>query len=705
MKNQTHLYLLADARKALQSSHLLQALQSLQGLANNLKAWNESEEITGLKESYGMMLNYLVKGADDPARLRMYTGFVRRSFELCDSLERVGVLSDTDSFYTISRQTLLNLSGNDTDLQRWLTPDIAHRNLFDALWTAPLLSSAEEIAVTDFLANPSVDVYRKSLALSALTLSAMRFFDIAKYRILLDYALDSAVQLRVRAMVGLVFVHQSHPESLKRYPDTEARLRLMGDVPGFVSELEMLQAQLFLTLETKRIERNLQDEIIPRMMKRMENLRLDRSLGLDELKEKLSEVDLNPEWEVDGTPSKLAAYMKEFAELQQRGADMYMSSFKMLKQRFSFFSVAVNWFWPFTLQHPELPASLHNNSTLKLMLSGAGLCDSDKYSFCLVAAQMPQQSESGSLQQQMAEALKGMQGIEGFTLPDTQAELTFKDELRSYVQGFYRFCTLYTHREAFVNPFTQNLFLPDYAPFVSLLGDAGFLMRMAELAFTDKSYTLASTLLQRIPADEMNAGLYQKLGYCKEHAGLLEEALLAYTQANDIKPHSAWTLGRLAACLRKVGRYEQALNHYSELAEMQPEKSTVALRQAECLIRLERYDEAFKALFKVIYLNSDSLQAERAIAWCSLLTGKYEQADRYYCKVLEVEPTLTDWLNAGHVAWLQHNMPQAVERYRKALPPENPADFLTEDAALLLNAGLTTADLAMMTDAVLADRY
>ena len=68
----------------------------------------------------------------------------------------------------------------------------------------------------------------------------------------------------------------------------------------------------------------------------MKDLRLDRSLGVDELKDKLTEADLNPEWEADGTPSKLAAYMKEFMDLQQRGADMYMSTFKLLKQRFPF---------------------------------------------------------------------------------------------------------------------------------------------------------------------------------------------------------------------------------------------------------------------------------------------------------------------------------------------------------------------------------
>lgn len=70
----------------------------------------------------------------------------------------------------------------------------------------------------------------------------------------------------------------------------------MCDLPRFSKEIEHLQMQLFLSLETKRIERNLQEEIIPQMMKRIEKLNIDTNTGLDELNEKLSEEDFNPEW-------------------------------------------------------------------------------------------------------------------------------------------------------------------------------------------------------------------------------------------------------------------------------------------------------------------------------------------------------------------------------------------------------------------------
>ena len=65
--------------------------------------------------------------------------------------------------------------------------------------------------------------------------------------------------------------------------------------------------------------------------------------------------------------------------------------------------------------------------------------------------------------------------------------------------------------------------------------------------------------------------------------------------------------------------------------------------------------------------------------------------------------TPTDWLNAGHTAWLGGRVAEAVSRYRKALPEESPEDFLKEDAALLQEAGKTVDDLALMTDAVMLD--
>lgn len=705
MTNETHTYLLADTRKALKAHQLLLALQSLQGLAALLKASDEADEAETLLASYSMLLNYMEQGADDPQRAKMYRQFTRRAYELSDILERKGELSDSSSFYTASWKVLEKTLDTASAILRLTRPGADLRNLFDAIWLSGPLSTAEETALSSFLLSDSEGSDGRLLAASALTLSGMRFFDIAKFRILLDASLSSDAALRVRALTGVVFVHMAHPDRLQLYPEEKARLQLMADVKGFRNELEMLQAQLFLSLETKRIERNLREEILPQMMKRLENLRIDRSLGIDEMSEKLSEADLNPEWEADGTPSKLAGYMQEFVELQQRGADMYMSTFKMLKQHFPFFRNVANWFWPFSFNHPEISDMARQSEALKILLHGAGLCDSDKFSFSLLVTSSPNLTKSGvteKLRESLPEEMR--QQIEGNAAPP---QPSFKELLRSYIHGFYRFCNLFAHRKDFPNPFACNLYIVDYPPFDELLDDSDFLMRMADFAFKDKTYSLARDLYERVERKSLTAGMSQRLGYCYEQEGMTDKAIDAYELANSLKPASEWTLRRMAACQRTLGNYSEALHAYNELATLHTEDAALSLHQAECLIHLSRYDEAFKFLFKADYLDPDSGQAMRALAWCSLLTQKYEQAERYYEKVLAKSPSYSDWLNAGHAAWLQGRIKDAVARYRKSLAAAREAgnndmaeNFLLADSDMLHQAGITDEDMALMTDAV-----
>lgn len=699
MPDNTYTYLLADARQALVAHRLLSALQSLHGVAIMLKAGDKADELDTLLSSYRILLNYMERGMDDPERAKMYVEFTRQAWEIGDALERCGLLSDSSSFYTTSRQTLLKLKGGNADLPALLAGGCDHRNLFDAVWTSGQWTAREETAVSDFLSSDTGDGTGRLLVVSAMTLGAMSFFDVAKYRVLLDAVLSTDDALRIRALAGLVFVHIAHSDRLQLYPDVEARLKLMADVKGFRTELELLQMQLFLSLETKRIERNLREEIIPQVMKRLKDLRIDRSLGLDEMKEKLDKADLNPEWEADGKPSKLIAHMNEFVELQKRGADMYISTFKMLKARFPFFSVAANWFCPFSLNHPEIPDNARHSDTLQVLLQGAGLCDADKYSFAFMVATLPQfpTGMGGTKASDLLKQLRAGGGQEA----KQEDKPSVRELLRSYIQGFYRFSHLYAHRDSFVNPFKLNPFLADYPPFDSLLDDGDFVARMADFAFTDKTYALAQKLFERIPRKDLTASQCQKLGYCYEETKNTRKAIDSYTLANALKPSSEWTLRRLASCERAEENYEEALKAYDELAAILPEDAAIALRQAECCIHLERYEEAFKHLFKADYLAPDGGQAVRALAWCSLLTGKYDQAEHHYMKVLSSSPTPSDWLNAGHTAWLQGRVGEAVSRYRKALPKEEPEKFLQADAALLRRAGLSNEDLALMTDAVL----
>lgn len=697
MENQTYKYLYKDVIKALKDNHLLLALQSIQGMATTVKSWIAKDEIDNIIDSYHILLSYFANGTNDPERNKLYKKFYCRTYELAEILLREGDLNDEASYYSTTLKTLRSMKGGQFMLSEILVPATPLRDMFDAIWTSGAWTIDDLSAIYNYMTDGDVGDDAKCLVLSATTLAATRYYDIAKVKLLLDQVLSDNIKLRVRAITGLIFVTARYPERLMLYPQAEAQLSLTIDSQNFEADFSTLQLQLFVSLETKRFERKLEDKIIPQMMKHIDTLRIDSSLGMGN-HDKLTDKDLNPEWREQLFTPEMEKFVQEYTNLQLSGADVYMSSFKMLKNRFPFFNVPANWFYPFTYNHPDIPQQHKDNKLLKALLSNVALCDSDKYSMCLMFSQSgisTKLMENGKLESIIPDQMPTN------AIPKGDKEL-FAEEMRSYIQCFYRFSNLFAHREAFVNPFQENLFLFDYKDFASLLKNRANILSMANKLFKTKVYDIAQKLFAIIAQDEQESSIYQKLGYCYEIFENFDDAYNCYDKANILQPHVAWTLQRLAACACRLERYDKALLCYNELAETNAEDSAIALRQAECLIHLKRYNEAFQFLFKANYLSPESRNSERALAWCSLLTKKYEQAEKYYLRILASHPTPTDYLNAGHAAWLLGNFSEAISRYKKSLPKDNPSNFLGTDTAMLKEAGLSDDDIALMTDAVLS---
>ena len=97
MNQSTYQYLYNDILNALRHEHLLSALHSLQGMASTLKSWSVKEEADTLLDSYQILLSYMAKGANDPDRKKVFKGFVRRTYELADILNRVGLLTNSNA--------------------------------------------------------------------------------------------------------------------------------------------------------------------------------------------------------------------------------------------------------------------------------------------------------------------------------------------------------------------------------------------------------------------------------------------------------------------------------------------------------------------------------------------------------------------------------------------------------------------------------
>ena len=730
MEQHTYEVLYNTAREALADRRLGDALQSAGGLAAAGEFGEYADTLSGIREAYGMMLDYMERGSADPERESMYAGFLRRTGEVLDRLGRDWELRAGKSVYAVTRRTVEQLGETDwTALlarlednmealaaYRAARPDEqasarfrslteAHVNLYrllyEVLFTAAPWTAPEAEAAAAFMASEQAGWRDKCLLVSAVTVGLLHVFDVRRLLFLYDCSAASSVPVRVRGQVGAALCHVRHAARLSLYPEVEARLTLLADEPGMRTELLTMQLQLLMSLETKKIEKNLREEILPEMMRGASAAKPGKQLGLDEATARFQELAINPEWGKDERLERFERKMQELAEMQARGADVFMGSFSVLKQRFPFFEVAANWFYPFDDNHPALGDTLTRLPFARSFLTNNGLCNSDKYSFCLMLGMMPAES-SRAVGEQLSEALDS----HGYSMADLAArpEPSPEEARRMYIQDLYRFFKLCRHREPADDPFRLNLLLTACPPFDRLFAADDAQAQLAAFLLREKSYAQALPFYEELARRHPEAEWFQKAGYCRQALCQYAEAADAYEKAALLQPGSRWTLDRLATCYRRLDRWADALSCYAELLEKSAEDTRLLLLAADCCIRLERYDEAFEKLYKADYLDHESGVALRALAWCSLLTGKTEQAARYYGQIVDGKPTAADYLNAGHAAWLRGEALTAEELYRLSLRAAGkelaPADFFAEDAEVLLKLGKTETDLRLMLDLV-----
>ena len=171
-----------------------------------------------------------------------------------------------------------------------------------------------------------------------------------------------------------------------------------------------------------------------------------------------------------------------------------------------------------------------------------------------------------------------------------------------------------------------------------------------------------------------------------------------------LKPDHLWTLRHLATCYRQMKNFDAALEYYHRVETIQPENHNVLFYTASCLAEQKRYEDALQYFFKLDFLENNCMKAWRGIGWCSFVSGKHEQAMKYYDKLLAAKPLATDYLNAGHVAWVLGNIEKAAGLYGKAMAESGSKDAFLEifdrDRNSLLKQGIAAEEIPLMLDMI-----
>lgn len=722
-------------KKSIQSllseKRLAEAFAELRQTAQTLQNWQLNNRLDELEESYKYMIRYVADGCNDPQRKEIHNGITAKLMELADITEQELTVQNSPKLYyeTLrmerkyprSLEALLEAyrecadktalfyelpaDKRDSDQERTLlmAKEKAANAVFKHIWVTFPVTANEAGMLDKLFANADATAEIKELAMAATMLSLLEHYSEHLLLSLLDlYAANAFndASLSMKALCCALIAMHCHRETIQHSNAISLRIANIADSERGRRDIMTVFLQFIRSRSTERISQKVRDELVPKLMKLSPEMRRKMRDGFSD---DIEEMAKNPDWQEMLNESGITDKMQELSRMQAEGSDVFLSSFARLKS-FPFFNDVANWFVPFTPRHSSIFRVFAGNSgsmLLSMVDRTGAFCDSDKFSFALSVATMPDQHRSMMMAQfdeQQEQVINEMAG--SLPNPDKQRE----NIANKYVQSLYRFFNLFRSRNDFYNPFSTRLNLID-VPFVSdALSDTKSLRLIAEFYFSMQCYTDAlSTFGKVLKQDSPTASDYQKTGYCHEQLKQYVLATADYEKVELLKPNDVWTLKHLALCYRAVNDTEKAIANYKRAEALQPDNVALANNIANCLLEGGRTEEALKYFFKVDYLASKGERTMRPIAWCSFLIGNYSQSEDYYNRIIAKQPGANDYINRGHALLCSGQVKDAVASYMDAVDKSGGSEVLKtldDDRHYLLDAGVDKLTIALIFDKI-----
>lgn len=693
-------------------------------------------KIDELRFTYGNMLSYTIKGISDPQRELIYNRLIVSVYELADHI-RMDLLSGKSTHLGAIKkdlergmkqanedmaESLMSLSF-DHELDEMLCSTVLfddetesetalqHRNAinraFNLLWLTDKLTEDDASQVQRIFSSSSIPWYEKSMMVSALTLGLLRCFDQRKLELLTELYNSDDYRISQRALVGMVISFGLYDERMMLYPAIMERLEPFTNNEEFALEAESVIIQLIRSKDTEKITRKFRDEIIPDVIRFNEEL--TEKLNLDKLVSPDDFADKNPDWEkyFDNQPG-LARKLEELTNMQMEGADVFLSAFAMLKS-FSFFNEVPNWFMPFYKEHHAVVKALKGEEEAFRKPLSEGIeksvymCNSDKFSFILNMANMPEGQKN---------MIGQMFGAEAEQFDELIAEELSDPRLRNkriviqYIQDLYRFFRLHPLRYEIGDIFSLPLEIQGTRIFRHLVKDKGRMKAIASFYFDHDHFDESLRIYQYLEKEgESYAELYEKEGYCHQQNGNYEEAIACYRKADLFDTNRVWLLGKIAQCHHKLNNTAAALEAYLEQDVCEPDNLKTAAAIGSCYLNLNQPEKALDYFYRIEFADQGSASAMRPVAWCLFILGRIEEAGVYYQQLLTGEPNAYDYMNAGHISFIKGEKQLAAGHYISSIQQRGGdiRAFLkgfSTDRKYLIENGVNDSDLPLMIDYV-----
>lgn len=598
--------------------------------------------------------------------------------------------------------------------------------IFDRFVSSGYWNDEERAAVKDTILSPTVDSLTSQLLVSAITLSAATVFDMGKFTLLYDiYRQADDDEVKVRALLGWLLVSMNS-SSYEQLPDFCSFAEQLTEDCKNDSDLlaEIIKAQKMLAVtvfsEQKSIDytNDIMSSLSKRFLGELKNkvadlLEADEDMrnifGVDEDEETSEEespirsVDFNTD--EDGDPALNVGVDSPLSmdEMMDKGIDILLPQFKMLRDQTDFFTHLYNWFMPFYLKNPHITEALgfvdEKRKFCKAFCSTARSCPADAYSLANLIVSHPNEIPENIVDCYDDPEDEG----DGSETADEEEIVNefFKEpeEHRAkririnYIRNLLRFSKFYKEKDEL---FTILDELDDDKPAYAVLAGPLFQdeffdkyrMAIARYSFRREFPDMVDVMLEGVPCDTLEMHFMQ--GWVcmqKEDDHSLRMAVDHFKEMLKMQPEMKPVYLQLGICYRKLCQVDEYLENFDKLMEFkdsfsEEELFELKLEKLKFIVMNNRLEEAMPLAYELDYTHPESQMAGALLTQLLIKTGgehaeenfqkAHQRLDEYFAEVNELFGSFEKMKKSGKDP--KNMMMQAMDLFFKMMKNDKAAE-------------------------------
>ena len=561
--------------------------------------------------------------------------------------------------------------------------------IFDRFVSSGYWNDEERAVVKDTILSPTVDSLTSQLLVSAITLSAATVFDMGKFTLLYDiYRLADDDEVKVRALLGWLLV-STNCGCYEQHPDFRSFAEQLTEDCKNDSDLlaEIIKAQKMLAVTvfseqksidyTNDIMASLSKRFLGDLKDKVANLLeadedMQNIFGIEDDEETSEEspirsVDINTD--EDGIPNLDVDMDSPLSmdEMMDKGIDILLPQFKMLRDQTDFFTHLYNWFMPFYLKNPHITEALgfvdEKRKFCKAFCSTARSCPADAYSLANLIVSHPNEipenivdcyddpedEEDGSESADEEEIVN-----EFFKEP---GEHRAKRIRINYIRNLLRFSKFYTAKDEVFNILDE---LDDDKPAYAVLAGPLFQdeffdkyrMAIARYSFRREFPDLVEVMLEGVPCDTLEMH-FMKGWVCMQKGDnhSLCMAVDHFKKMLKIKPDMKQVYLQLGICYRNLIQVDEYLENFDKLMEFkdsfsEEELFELKLDKLKFIVMNNRFEEAMPLAYELDYTHPENQMAGALLTQLLIKIGgehaeenfqkAHQRLDEYFAEVNEL---------------------------------------------------------------------